>query len=95
MEDFKEGQEIEFKYTKTGKWYSGRIRKIEPQVGWKAIYLIEEYKECKILDWENILEGIERGGDHIDTQGKECFKLKTDWFPIRWFSKDYIRPIAN
>lgn len=95
--DFKEGEEVEYKWTKNGKWYKGRIDRIQPQKGWKAIYSIQKFGKCKIIDWETVLEGIERGkkDNFIDTQGKDCFKVVEDWYFVKWFSKDYLRKIKH
>jgi len=95
MEEFREGQLVKYKWSKNGKWYDGRIAKIEFIPGWKANYKIETFKKAEVLDWSTILKGIERGIDRnfIDTEGKDVWVEKEDWFFVKWFSKDYIKSI--
>lgn len=97
MEPFKIGQEVEFKWTKNGKWYRGRIDRIEPQKGWKSIYSIQKFGKGKVIDWNTVLDGIERGKENnfIDTQGKEVFKCVEGWYFVKWFSKEYMRALTD
>jgi len=94
--DFYEGQLIQYRWTHTGKWYSGRIKKIEFIEGMISNYQIEKFvPNAKLLDWKTVIEGIDRGQDRnfINTAGKDIFKYEDSWVPVKWFSIKYIRPL--
>lgn len=89
------GDSIEFQWRKGTKWFKGRIADIQPQVGWKAIYKIEEFKKAKVVDWEIIVNQINKfpHENHIEMENKSMYKYVEDWFFVKWFSKDYIRKV--
>lgn len=94
--NFYEGQPVEYRWTKTGKWHVGRIKKIEFLLNMISNYQIEKFiPNAKMIDWKTIIEGIDRGQNKnfIDTEGKDIYKYEDAWVPVKWFSINYIRPL--
>jgi len=92
--DSEDGSLVQYKWTHSGKWHSGRIRKIERIPGMKSELLIEKFeRNVKCLRWDVVLNGIDRGmsRNFIDTQGESIYETRDEWVTQRWFSTDYVR----